>query len=340
MTLSADDAARIVALGDLEPGASGDCFALLAVKQRATTRDGKPYYRVTFRDRLRAATAMIWHDSPLFAECERDWCTGRCYKLRCRYLESQYGPQLDLERIRETNDGDAQAGFDESEFFESSRFHPEEMYGELLELVDAHVADAPLRDLVRGILEEHGEAIRIFPAASRNHHAFRSGFLEHVLSVTRTALSLAEKYAGHYPEMHPPLDVGLVVAGAVLHDIGKLWELDAQPAGADYTARGTLVGHVLLGRDLVRDKAAEMGTIDDETLLRLEHVILAHQGAPEHGSPVQPHTPEALLVHYADEIDARFQMMARALEHPPHDGEEFTGRENPLRRPIFRGLAR
>jgi len=124
----------------------------------------------------------------------------------------------------------------------------------------------------------------------------------------------------------------------VLHDIGKLLELDAQPAGAEYTARGTLVGHVLLGRDLVREKAAELGTIDEETLLRLEHIVLSHQGDPEHGSPVPPHTPEALLVHYADEIDARFQMMARILEQPPHDREEFTGRDNPLRRTIFRGL--
>ena len=96
--------------------------------------------------------------------------------------------------------------------------------------------------------------------------------------------------------MRPPLDKSLVVAGAVLHDIGKLIELDAQPQGAAYSARGKLIGHILLGRDMVRDKASEIDGLDSEQLLRLEHIIISHQNLPEWGSPIAPHTPEALLV--------------------------------------------
>ena len=94
----------------------------------------------------------------------------------------------------------------------------------------------------------------------------------------------------------------------------------------------------MLGRDLVRDKASELGDVDPETLLRLEHIIVAHQNLPEWGSPIAPHTPEALLVHYADDVDAKFHMMATLLETEPIAGAEFTDRNNPLRRQIFRGL--
>jgi 3'-5' exoribonuclease len=90
----------------------------------------------------------------------------------------------------------------------------------------------------------------------------------------------------------------------------------------------------------VRDKAVQLGDIDPELLLRLEHIIVSHQNLPEWGSPIAPHTPEALLVHYADEIDAKFHMLAMALETGPVGDEEFTPRDNALRRPVFRGLRR
>jgi 3'-5' exoribonuclease len=194
-----------------------------------------------------------------------------------------------------------------------------------------------LRTLVVSLLTEHHDTLLILPAATRNHHAFRGGFLEHVLSVTRTAVHLADKYRHDYPQLDPPLSKCLVVAGAILHDVGKLRELAPGPAGANYTPAGRLVGHILLGRDLVREAAREIDGFDPEILLRLEHIIVSHQNLPEWGSPVAPHTPEALLVHYADDVDAKFQMMAAALAEKPLEGDPFTSRNNPLRRAIYRG---
>jgi 3'-5' exoribonuclease len=329
---------RVLRLSNLPPGQQADCFVLLVALDRGSTRDGKPYFRATFRDNRRSATAMIWHDGAFYADCEQAWKPGRFYKVRGKYVENQYGPQLELDKIREVTPSDERDGFDEGDFVDCSRFDPEQMHAELTGLVEAHVEDAALQRLVLELLAEHAEAIKTFPAARKNHHAYRSGYLEHVLSVTKTAVFLADKYRAYYDQMQPPLNKSLVVAGAALHDIGKVLELDAQPQGAVYTAQGQLIGHILLGRDLVREKAAQLGDLDAETLLRLEHIIVSHQNLPEWGSPIAPHTPEALLVHYADEIDAKFHMLATALETEPAGDEEFTPRDNALRRPVFRSL--
>ena len=332
-----DSATRVPRLCDLQAGQAADCFVLLVSKTRSSTRDGKPYYRTVFRDSGRSATAMIWSDGALFADCEQAWEPGKFFKLRCRYTENQYGPQVDIDRIREVNDDDAADGFDPSEFVTSSRFDADEMFTNLVELVETQVEDAGLRQLVVEVLIENAEAVRVHPAASRNHHAFRSGFLEHVLSVTRTAVFLADKYRDYYPDMEPPLSKSLVVAGAVLHDIGKLHELVDLPQGATYSPAGRLIGHLLIGRDMVRAKAVQIEGFDPELLLRLEHIIIAHHNVPEFGSPIPPHTPEAMLVYHSDEIDAKFSMMVAALADPGGDAE-FTSRDNPLRRSIFRGL--
>jgi 3'-5' exoribonuclease len=332
------DQPPITPLSDAEPGQQADCFVVLAAKDRAKTRDGKPYFRVSFRDAARKATAMIWNDTRWFADCESAWQAGGFYKIRCRYEENQYGPQIDLLQIREVTDDDAADGFDPADFFVTTRFDPQEMFAELLDIVDEHITDEPLKQLVVNLLKDNEAQIKDSAAAVRNHHAFRGGFLEHVLSVTRTCQYLADKYLAYYPETDPPLSKSLVVAGGILHDIGKLRELESQPQGFAYTAEGRLVGHILLGRDIVREYASAIDELDAETLLRLEHIIIAHQNLPEWGSPIAPHTPESLLVHYADDIDAKYHMMATALELPPEEGEEFTPRDNPLRRAIFRGL--
>ncbi|HBO43520.1 MAG TPA: nucleotide-binding protein, partial [Planctomycetaceae bacterium] len=136
----------------------------------------------------------------------------------------------------------------------------------------------------------------------------------------------------------PPLDKDLVVAGGVLHDVGKLRELAVEATETHYTAEGELIGHLLLGRDMVRDAAAR-SDLDGETVLRLEHLILSHQRLPEWGSPKPPMTPEALLVHYADDVDAKYNMMATILTSDTTPGQ-VTSRKNALHQKVFRGKNR
>lgn len=336
--LFSGDEPDTVKLADVQQNQTADVFALLASKEQAKTRNDKPYYRVQFRDAKRTVTAMIWSDGTHFIDCDQNWAEGSFYKLRGRYFENDFGAQFEVEKIRPIDDSDREAGFDESSFQPSSRFQTDEMWTELVGYVES-IAELPLRQLVKAIFDEFGEVLRYHPAASRNHHAYRSGYLEHTLSVVRTAIYLADKYRDYYSEMDPPLSKDLIIAGATLHDVGKVYELEAGPAGGKYTPAGRLVGHILLGRDIVRDFAKAVPDLLPDTLLRLEHIIISHQNLPEWGSPIAPHTPEALLVHYADEIDAKFHMFATQLEEPMTEGEEFTSRQNAMRRSIFRGLA-
>ncbi|QDV53585.1 3'-5' exoribonuclease YhaM family protein [Gimesia fumaroli] len=330
---------QLLLLSEMEPGQFADSFVLLISKEKSTTRDGKPYYRVQFRDHSVTAAAMIWSDTPWFEDCESNWVEGEFYKVRARYDENKYGPQLDIDRIRAVVDDDVADGFDPGLYFKRSRFSSEEMFQELTEIAGEQIEEVPLRNLVLDILEENKDQIKTIAAASKNHHAFTGGFLEHVLSVTRTASYLADKYADYYQKMEPALNKSLVIAGAILHDIGKLTELEYKPHASSYTPAGRLIGHILLGRDLVREHARKFDDLEPETLLRLEHMIVSHQNLPEWGSPIAPHTPEALLVHYADDIDAKFHMVATTLENIlPSNEDEFSSRDNALRRSIFLGL--
>lgn len=326
----------ITPLGAMSAGDEGDCFLLLTSRERGNTRDGKPFFRVGFRDPDRSVTTMVWRDTPWFEQCESNWQTGEFFKVRCSYFENQYGPQIEIHKIRTVEKGDREEGFDPDLYFERTRFNIEEMWEELVAIAKEQINDQGLKKLVLTLLKKHEARLKTMSAASRNHHAYTGGYLEHVLSVTKTSLFLARKYAAYYDNLQP-LNQDLVIAGAILHDIGKMIELDHQPGHTDYTARGILIGHILLGRDIVREAALELGGLSEELLLRLEHLIVSHQGIPEYGSPVVPHTPEALLVHFADDLDARYNMLANALKQTP-EGEEFSARDNPLRRRIFRGL--
>jgi 3'-5' exoribonuclease len=242
---------------------------------------------------------------------------------------------LEIRKIREVVDADAADGFDPWMCVDRSRYEPQKMFDELTAIVRAEIPAGPLQATVLSLLESHREKLLAHPAAKWHHHAFIAGLLEHTLSVTRTCVYLAGKYAEKYDDMRPPLDRGMVVAGAVVHDIGKLVELEAQPTDTVYTAPGALLGHLLLGRDMVQ-QAGQSAGLDAESLLRLEHVVIAHQRLAEWGSPKPPMTPEALIIHYADDLDAKFDMMYRALRDDKTPGP-LTSDKNLLRHRVFRG---
>jgi 3'-5' exoribonuclease len=329
----------IVRLCELDDGQEANFFALLSEKQELKTKDGKPYIRVTFRDARRAVGFPIWSDSAQYDPCRSQWTVGQFYKLRAILRQSKkYGLQLEIKKIRLVEDGDRNDGFDPLMCQPNSRFDPVEMFAELINTVESRIEDQPLRQLVADILEQHREQLLKLPAAKKNHHAFFGGFLEHVLNVTRTCCHLADKYAELYHDLEPPLNKDLIIAGAVLHDIGKLRELTVNAAGAEYTPEGCLIGHMLQGRDIVREMASGR-SIDPELLLRLEHVIIAHQRLPEWGAPKPPMTPEALIVHYADDLDAKLQMMVCAIQEETGSGP-LTPKRNGLDTQVYVGGAR
>ena len=318
----------------LKPNEEGDFYILFAAKEQLTTKDGKPYLRVSLRDANREVTFPIWGDSPLFASFSNEFSPGEFFKVRAFYRESNYGPQLDIRKIRPVTEEDEAEGFDKNMCLRRTRFDPEAMFNELIEILD-QIEDEQVRELAQSIYRDNEAALKTLPAASYNHHAYLGGYLEHVLSVLKTSEYLANKYTEFYIESGSPIDKDLVLAGAALHDIGKLRELVEKPAGAEYTVRGTLIGHILQGRDILLE-AAVNHPIDDEKLARLEHIIVSHQRLPEWGSPKPPMTPEALLVHYSDDIDAKLHIMMAALDSDETEGP-MTSNRNILRQKLYRG---
>ncbi len=322
-------------LSQLRPGEQGEFFAQLSGKELLRTRDGRPYYRVSFRDRHREVSFPIWQESPWFAICQRQWEPGQFYKLQAVYRETEFGGQLDLQQVRPVGEQDRQQGFDPGQLVPAPPQPPEKIFEQLRDWVQQQIAHPELQQLVLKLLDENRQQLLSLPAASRVHHAYPGGWLEHVWCVAQNAQWLADRFGALYRHHPYALNRDLVLAGAVLHDIGKLRELQSDPSGAQYTEAGHLVGHVLLGRDMVREAAQQL-ELDPRLLLHLEHIILAHQRLPEWGSPKPPMTPEALLVHYADELDARMRIYMDILQQDTSSGA-FTTAQNILRHRLYKG---
>lgn len=330
----------LVRLSELTSGQSGDFFALLCERSRGSTREGKPYYTCRFRDARRYATFMVWADTIWYEPCERDWREGQVYKIRASYLEHEkYGAQIDVQNIRPVGDADVADGLNPADFVEHSRYDASAMLAELRSLAEAQIGDLPLRRLVTTLLERYAETLKRLPATQNKFYPFFGGLLEHTLSVTHTCLQLVDKYTAQYPEMRPPLNRDLVVAGAILHDFGRVLELGDEFLLVQPTVPGRLVGHLVLGRDLIRDTARELGDVHPEMLQMLEHILLSHLGLPEWGSPRLPLIPEALIIHHADDLDAKLEMYVRCLCRDQAAGP-FTQRDPVLGRQLYKGRTR
>lgn len=324
-------------LSELTPGQRGDFYALLQDRTRGQTREGRPYYHCRFRDARRTVSLMVWSDDRWFEAAEAQWQTGQFYKLRAVYGEHErYGPQIELHNLRPVTEADAADGFDPSAFVESTRHDVHALLAELRDLAEAHIADEALRGLVLAVLQRHEESLLRVPLSRDRAYPYRGGLLEHTVAVTRSALDLAARYAAAYPDLRPPLNVGLVAAGAILHDLGRVVELgDEQPVPA-YTVPGRLIGGTTLGRDLVRDLARERGDVAPELLQLLDHILLNPLYPPDGGGPRWPAVPEALLVQYADDLDVKMALYARCLLRDTGPGP-FTEREPVLGRHLFKG---
>jgi 3'-5' exoribonuclease len=325
----------LLRLSELTPGQHADFFALLAERHQRETRDGKPFYTCRFRDAHRTVAAVIWADSDWYAGCDADWRPGQFFKIRGVFGEHEkYGPQIEIQNIRLVTGADKADGFSPADFVDRSRFNPEELFAELRELVESHIENEPLRRLVLTIIDRHREPLQRLPATLRHFYPFYGGLVEHILSVTKSCVTLAEKYVKLYPDVR--LDKDLLLAGAVLHDMGRVVEFDSDPLVPQPTASGRLLGHLFLGRDLVRDTARELGDVSPETLELLEHLVVSHLNLPEWGSPRLPLIPESLILHHADDLDAKMEMYARCLmrDHAPG---LFTARDPVLNRQLYKG---
>jgi 3'-5' exoribonuclease len=328
----------VIKLSDLVDGQEAVCFAALVKKTRGMTKANKPFLKCLFRDKRVELESALWNDSHFFREAD-SWVEGQAYRLQVHGRHDlRYGMQFDLLSIRPATEEDARDGFDFFDLVPSSKIPPEELLQKLRVLIVRSIDHPALRTLVENVLNEHAALFSRMPAAQNIHHSYTAGLLEHVWSMTRIAAFLGEHYGKYYSELTPPLNRDLIVAATILHDIGKLRELEYHPVEAKYTTLGHLIGHILLGRDMVREAARKIEGFPDELLLQLEHAILAHHGKREFGSPVLPQTLEALIVSYIDEMDAKVNMVA-CKRIDSQDDEIFTERIYGLdNRRFYKGL--
>ena len=203
-------------------------------------------------------------------------------------------------------------------------------------LVSAEVVDGPLRTLVLNLLTANAPSLKTLPASARHYYPFAGGWLEHTLSVSRNVTWLADRYAAMFPELNPPLNRGLVIAAAVLHDIGRVRELDAPPGQpVRDTVPGELFGHVFLAYDMIRTARRGVPDLNPELLDLLLHCVVAHLVLPHWGTTRQPCIPEVLILHHADDLDAKMEMYARCLTRDTSEGP-FTDRDPILGRPLLK----
>ncbi|HEU5115104.1 MAG TPA: HD domain-containing protein, partial [Isosphaeraceae bacterium] len=285
----------VIRLSDLQADQEAECFAALVRKVSGTTYKNESFLKCYFRDRRVTVEAPLWSDSRWLKQAQT-WADGEAYRLHVKgKVTPKYGLQVEILNIRPATLEDRADGYDYYDLFESSRFPDGHCYSRIAGYIEQFITDPKLAELVRTILDDNAELFQKLPAAQNMHHGYVGGLVEHIWSVTRVAASLATHYAAYYEaDLNPPLNKGVVVAAAILHDIGKLKELEFNPIEARYTKEGTLVGHILIGRDMVRDAARRIDGFDEETLLLLEHAILAHHGKAEYGAPKSPCTLEAL----------------------------------------------
>ncbi len=328
----------VIRLSDLTDGQEADCFAALVKKVRGTTYKNENYMRCYFRDSRVVLEAPLWANHRLLKQAE-GWVDGQAYRLHVKAeIKAKYGLQIDIQDIRPALPEDESDGFDFSDLYESSRQSTKRMLRTIHECIEKYIDCTHVKSLVLNVLAENDDLFRKIQAASNFHHSYNGGLLEHVWSMTRIAGFVADHYAKYYDHLNPPLNKSIIVAAAILHDIGKLRELEYHPVEAKYTKQGSLIGHVLMGRDMVHEAAEKIEGFPQETLLLLEHAILAHHGRREFGAPILPQTIEALIVSFIDDLDAKVNI---AVGHRLREtlDSEFTDKVFALdNRRFYRGI--
>ncbi|MDB4948521.1 MAG: yhaM [Gemmatimonadetes bacterium] len=299
------------------------CF-LVHDKQRKETKHAKPYLNLVLGDRTGTIEAKVWDDAE---RLDREFGPDDVVGVRARV--SVYNERLQLTVV--TMQTLAVTDDDLELFLPSSPRDRGQMGRELDALVDS-IADPALRTLVArcvGRKTTLGRQYRIHPAAKRNHHAYLGGLMEHSISVARSA----DRLAAHYQEQGARLDRDVLVAGALLHDVGKVRELTARRTFG-YTDEGQLLGHILIGLQLVASEAEAVPGLAPDALLHLQHLIASHQGRHEWASPKVPQTLEALILHYADDLDSKMNPAIAALSGVDAGG--WSSYDKNLERSLFR----
>lgn len=295
----------------LQVGEQVDQFLLIKQATKGVTTVGKPFMSLILQDKSGDIEAKLWDTNE---EHENTYKAETIVRVGGEIHDYRGKNQLRIKQIRVARQDE---GIQVSDLVPSSTIPKEQLMEELTQFF-FEIKNPNISRITRHLIKKHQQSILVQPAATKNHHDYVSGLLDHVVSMLRLGKAIAQLY--------PTLDTDLLYAGIILHDIGKVMELTG-PIATAYTIEGNLLGHITIMVNEIGQAATELG-IEGEEVMLLQHLVLSHHGKEEWGSPKKPMIQEAEILHYIDNIDAKMNMLKRALDKTKPG--EFTERLFPL----------
>ena len=296
-----------------------ECF-LLAQASKGQARNG-PFWTLKLQDASGTIEAKLWAPGSLAVG---ELPAGQFVVASGTVTSYRDQPQLNLDGLSPL--GASPEGIDFGLFLPESEEKPEILYARLEELLSVNIGHAPWRRFCRKVLgdpEIRGKLLAA-PGAKAMHHAYRGGLVEHTLAVCRVTLALSQLY--------PKLDRDTLLAASAFHDMGKAWELSSGLT-REYTDEGQMLGHIVLTLGILDPLLRKAKDLDPGLVLHFKHMLVSHHGEMAFGSPKTPMTPEAMILHFADNIDAKVHQFLGAVDDPEKIG--VTGFVRALDRYVF-----
>jgi len=306
---------------DLAPDQAVNTTFLVTHKDVRQKKSGDPYLSLTLADRTGEVDAKMWDNA---AEVMDSFERDHFVKVKGQMQVFQNRPQLTVHTLHPVTDADV----DIADYLPASTRDREEMFRELQSWI-ASMTDPHLKALLEGIFAnpEAALAYRTAPAAKSVHHNWIGGLLEHVLSLCHLAKFTAAHYEG--------IDFDLLLAGVMLHDLGKITEL-GYTRSFQYTSIGQLLGHIAIGQRMVEEQIRAIPGFPPKKADLLLHMILSHHGELEYGSPKVPVFPEALLLHHLDNMDSKMECMRALIARDTQIEGVWTAYSPPLERSVLK----
>ena len=282
-------------------------YFLVLAKQLGTTKTNKPYLNLILGDKKGQLEARIW--DPSDPRIAKDFAKGDIVKARGSASRYNDKLQMKVDQLRLAQAGEV----DKADMLPSTTQDVATLWRQLVGFVDS-LSNADLKLLLSTVLDDPAlaEAYREAPAAKQLHHAWLGGLLEHVVSLC----TLADRVAPHYPL----IDRDLLLTGVILHEIGKVREL-SWDIGFEYTIEGMLLGHIQIGAALAERTIDSLPNFPPKLKTLVLHMILSHHGKLEFGSPKLPMIPEALMLNFIDDLDAKMQAVSSEFDKSAREGK-------------------
>ncbi len=296
-------------INTLREGDSVRSIYLCKNKRSAETRNGRPYDNLTLQDKTGTLDGKVWDPN---SGGIADYDEMDFIEVFGEVVSYNNNLQLNIKQLRKPYEDE----YNVADYMPSSEKNVELMYNELLSYIK-QVENKYLRQLLEFYFVKDEKFIKVFKghsAAKSVHHGFAGGLLEHTLSIV--------KMCAYYVSAYPLLSKDLLFTAAIFHDIGKTKELSSFPEN-DYTDDGQLLGHIVMGVEMISDGVRTIEGFPAKLASELKHCVIAHHGELEYGSPKKPALPEAVALHYADATDAKMQTLAEIFKDK--EGTEWLG---------------